>query len=87
MDPASIAVIIKLLDLAMLGVTAGMSYMAARDKNESVILEIESIRSKLLLGETLDKADEARIASLVQQAQAARKAAKDSVPVPDGYRR
>ena len=87
MDPATIAVVIKLLDLAMLGVTAGMSYVDARNRNESTIVEIERLRSKLLLGETLDEADEGKLDLLVRQAQAARKAAKDSVPVPDGYRR
>jgi len=80
-------VIVKLLDLALLGITAGMSYAAARDKNEAVILEIEAMRSKVLLGEKLDEADEARLSVLVEQAQQARKEARARVPVPDDYQR
>ncbi len=87
MDPASVAVIIKLLDLAMLGITAGVSYMDARKHNAEIITEIEKLRSKLLLGEELSDTDEARLGVLVEQAQAKRKAAKAAVPAPDGYTR
>jgi len=50
-----------------------------------VIDEIEVLRSKMLLGDPLDEDDSARLASLIERAQAARKAAKNSVPKPANY--
>lgn len=85
MDPTSIALMIKIIDLAVIGVSAGMSYADTKRKNGAVITELESIRSKVLLGDELTEDDSARMSTLINQAQAARKAARDRVKVPESY--
>lgn len=85
MDPASIALVIKLIDLAMLGATAGMSYIDAKRKNAPLIAELESLRTRMILGDEMTADDSARMSTLIDQAQAARKAARDRVKVPNGY--
>jgi hypothetical protein len=79
--------LIKVLDLTMLAVTAGMTYMEARAKNRPTIEAIERLKSQALLGEVDEAEFATQVDELVRVATSARKAAKAAAPVPEGYSR
>ncbi len=73
---------VKLIDLALIGISAGMSYADARDANRATFEGLEKIRGKVLLGEQLTPTEVADADRLIEAAQKARKAARAAVPVP-----
>ena len=89
MDPATIALVIKGLDLMLLTITAGMTYAESREKQSSLIDAIEALRSEAALGDLTAEQYGLRLNALIRQAQSARKTAKAAVPVPthENYRR
>ena len=84
MDPL---LAVKLIDLAIMAISAGLKYSEAYAKNEGAFDRLETARTKALLGEITEAELHSVLDEAIPTAQAARKAAKAAVPVPDGYTR
>lgn len=75
------AIILRLLDLAFLGLTAWERYDANRGSNTETSARIANLRQRLLTGDVSDDAAVAEIDALIESVRSRRVAAMSRLPV------
>ena len=78
-------IVLKLLDLAMLGFTAYENYQEQRSQNDLISEELDVLRKQILLGEVDNEEALAAIDQLIGGVIGRRRAAFEALPKPPGH--
>lgn len=76
------AIILKLIDLAFLGLSAWERYDAAKSANATNASRLQALRTKLLLGEIDEDQAMVEIDALITDIRERRRAAFNRLPLP-----